>query len=65
MKTLFDQTKSTSGILGKDTLDGGKLFQWFSNGRNQQVFENLFGKAQVKNMKTLAAALEFMQRPEK
>jgi len=65
MKTLFDQTKSYSGILGKETVDGGKLFKWFSDGRNQQVFENLFGSKQVKNMKVLSAALEFMQRPEK
>ena len=65
MKTLFDNTKTASGILGKDTVDGGKMFQWFSDGRNQQIFENVFGKQQVKNMKTLSAALEFMQRPEK
>ena len=65
MKTLFDKTKSTSGILGRDTIDGGKMYQWFSDGRNQQVFENVFGKQQVKNMKVLSAALEFMQRPEK
>ena len=65
MKQLFDDTKSFSGILGKDTVDGGKLFKWFSDGRNQQVFENLFGAKQTKNMKVLSAALEFMQRPEK
>jgi hypothetical protein len=65
MKTLFDNTKSVSGILGRDTVDGGKMFQWFSDGRNQQIFENVFGQQQVKNMKVLSAALEFMQRPEK
>jgi hypothetical protein len=65
MKTLFDNTKSASGILGRDTVDGGKMFQWFSDGRNQQIFENVFGQQQVKNMKVLSAALEFMQRPEK
>jgi hypothetical protein len=41
------------------------MFQWFSDGRNQQIFENVFGQQQVKNMKVLSAALEFMQRPEK
>ena len=65
MKTLFDNTKSASGILGRDTVDGGKMFQWFSDGRNQQIFENVFGQQQVKNMKVLSAALEFMQKPEK
>jgi hypothetical protein len=63
LKQVFDQSKKFSPILGRETLDGSKLLQYFDSngGAGEQVFANIFGKNQLKNMKTVAAALDFMQ----
>ena len=63
LKQVFDQSKKYSSILDRETLDGSKLLQYFDSngGAGEQVFANIFGKDQLKNMKTVAAALDFMQ----
>jgi hypothetical protein len=63
LKQVFDQSKKYSPILDRETLDGSKLLQYFDSngGAGEQVFANIFGKDQLKNMKTVAAALDFMQ----
>jgi len=62
LKTIFDNVNSVSPLLGRETLDGGKLLKYLSNIKNEQVFVNVFGDDALKNFKTVAAALDFMQR---
>ena len=63
LKQVFDQSKKFSPILNRETLDGSALLKYFDSngGAGEQVFANVFGKKELKNMKTVAAALDFMQ----
>jgi hypothetical protein len=65
MKKYLIANKSRSAILDRDTLDGGKLFEYFSNGNNEKIFSNIMGPTATKNFKVLSAALDLMQRPNK
>jgi hypothetical protein len=65
MKRVFDANKSRSAILDRDTLDGGKLFKYFSDLNNEKIFSNIMGPTATKNFKVLSAALDLMQRPNK
>ena len=65
LKTIFDNVNTVSPLLGRETLDGGKLLKYLSNVKNEQVFVNVFGKDSLKNMKTIAASLDFMQNTSK
>ena len=40
----------------RDTLDGAKFFNWLSDVKNEQVFINMFGESQAKNMKKVIGA---------
>jgi hypothetical protein len=62
LKTIFDNVNSVSPLLGRETLDGEKLLKYLSNIKNEQVFVNVFGDDALKNFKTVAASLDFMQR---
>ena len=61
LKSIFDQFKTQDPILMRDTLDGAKFFNWFKDVKNEQVFINMFGESQAKNMKVIAAQLNLMQ----
>jgi hypothetical protein len=65
LKTIFDNVNTVSPLLGRETLDGGKLLKYLNNTQNEQVFVNVFGIDTMKNMKTIAAALNFMQNTSK
>ena len=65
LKTIFDNVNTVSPLLGRETLDGGKLLKYLNNTQNEQVFVNIFGKDAMKNMKTIAASLDFMQNTSK
>jgi hypothetical protein len=65
MQKVFNSNKSRSAILDKDTLDGGKLFDYFSNEKNEKIFSNIMGPTATKNFKVLSAALDLMQRPNR
>jgi hypothetical protein len=43
LKTIFDNVNSVSPLLGRETLDGGKLLKYLNNTQNEQVFVNVFG----------------------
>jgi len=61
LKNVLDAHKITDPVLGRNTLDGNKLFTWFNDVKNEQVFTNMFGRDAAKNMKTIAAQLNLMQ----
>ena len=65
LKTIFDNVNTVSPLLGRETLDGGKLLKYLSNIKNEQVFVNVFGDDALKNFKTIAASLDFMQNTSK
>jgi hypothetical protein len=62
LKTIFDNVNSVSPLLGRETLDGNKLLKYLGDIKNEQVFVNVFGDDALKNMKTIAASLSFMQK---
>ena len=61
LQNLFNSVKTKSPILARDTLDGTKLVKFLDQPKNEQVFTNIFGAQTTKNVKTVGAALSFMQ----
>ena len=61
LQNLFNSVKTKSPILARDTLDGTKLVNFLNQPKNEQVFTNIFGADATKNVKTVGAALSFMQ----
>jgi hypothetical protein len=61
LQNLFNSVKTKSPILARDTIDGTKLFKFLDQPKNEQVFSNIFGVDATKNIKTIGAALSFMQ----
>jgi hypothetical protein len=61
LNNLFTDNRASSKLLGKDTLDAGGIFKHISDPKNEQIFQNMFGKETTKSFKTIMAAMDFME----
>ena len=61
LKGILQQFQMKDPVLGRNTLDGGALFNWLSDVKNEQVFINMFGESAAKNFKLVSAQLNLMQ----
>ena len=53
LNKLFTDNRASSKLLGKDTLDAGGIFKHISDPKNEQIFQNMFGKETTKSFKTI------------
>jgi hypothetical protein len=65
LNTLFTNNRASSQLLGKDTINAGGIFKYLSDAKNEQIFQNMFGKETTKSFKTIMAAMDFMENTER
>ena len=65
LNTLFINNRASSQLLGKDTINAGGIFKYLSDAKNEQIFQNMFGKETTKSFKTIMAAMDFMENTER
>jgi len=65
LNNLFTNNRASSQLLGKDTINAGGIFKYLSDAKNEQIFQNMFGKETTKSFKTIMAAMDFMENTER
>jgi len=65
LNNMFTKYRSSSQLLGKDTIDASKIFNYLSDAKNEQIFQNMFGKETTKSFKTIMAAMDFMENTDR
>jgi len=65
LNNLFTNNRASSKLLGKDTIDASGIFKYLSDAKNEQIFQNMFGKETTKSFKTIMAAMDFMENTER
>jgi len=65
LNNLFTKNRASSQLLGKDTIDASKIFNYLSDAKNEQIFQNMFGKETTKSFKTIMAAMDFMENTKR